>query len=210
MLPSSSYGSPNDSISEQSSTCSPAPFHGDRSRVLAFNSAVCHLTNCSSESKYPLYDLSTLTASVHNLEGSSLSSIASPSPVVSPLDSQRTSSVSCSIPTLNLLVRAGLIPPHLADILTSPAVTKEHTKCITGVRNTTGGFLWSSFISKVAVEAENFKASHRPTRERDNHCSCISCRLCRPHTSVYCRPSTKDERYALSFSVSRGGSGLVP
>ena len=63
---------------------------------------------------------------VCNSEGSSLSSISSPSPVVSPLNSQSTSGVSCSTPTLNPLVRVGLIPPHLADILTPPAVTRAN------------------------------------------------------------------------------------
>ena len=129
MLPSASYGSTESGTSsEQSSTPSPAPFHGESSSVRHSTPMSSISAGSSSESNYPPSDSTTLTASVCNSEGSSLSStcISSPSPIVSPLNSQSTCGVSCSTPTLNPLVRVGLIPPHLADILTPPAVTRAN------------------------------------------------------------------------------------
>jgi hypothetical protein len=64
------------------------------------------------------------------------SSISMPtSPIVSSPDSQNSSGVSCSTPTTNPLVTAGLILPELADILTPPTLTKEPTKRIVGGRD---------------------------------------------------------------------------
>ena len=174
MLPAASYGSTNESgtSSEQSSTPSPAPFHGESSSVKHSTPMSSISAGSSSESNYPPSDSTTLTASVCNSEGSSLSSISSPSPVVSPLDSQSTSGVSCSTPTLNQLVRVHLIPPHLADILTPPAVTKEPTKRITGARDLTANeyFEWlkeEERKNKEAAEAKQSRAEERQRKKKE-------------------------------------------
>ena len=75
--------------------------------------------------------------SFNTTPSSSLPSSAAPSPIVSPLDSQSSSGVSCSTPVSNPRVRAGLILPELADIWNTPPVTKEPTKRIVGARDLT-------------------------------------------------------------------------
>ena len=67
------------------------------------------------------------------LPSSSLPFSAAPSPIVQPLDSQSSSDVSYSISVSNPLVRAGLIPPELADLKhMSPSLrwTFEQTQSI--------------------------------------------------------------------------------
>ena len=80
---------------------------------------------------------STSLSSQLQCSSSSMPSSASPSSIVSSLDSQNSSGVYCSTPISNPLVRAGLIPPELADILTPPSLTKEQTKWIVGSRDLT-------------------------------------------------------------------------
>ena len=80
---------------------------------------------------------STPLSSQLQCSSSSMPSSASPSPIVSSLDSQNSSGVYCSTPISNPLVRAGHIPPELADILTPPPLTKEPTKRIVGARDLT-------------------------------------------------------------------------
>ena len=80
---------------------------------------------------------STSLSSQLQCSSSSMPSSVSPSPIVSSLDSQNSSGVSCSTPISNPLVRAGLILPELADILTPLPPTKEPTKRIVGARDLT-------------------------------------------------------------------------
>ena len=121
-----------ESSTEQSTTSSRSqtPIHGDSSSTLHSNPAS---GNSSSSSAFPDSASSTAGATASSSEVSAVS----PSPVVSPLDSQNSSGVFCSPPTLNPLVKAGLIPLDLVDILATPPTTSEPTKCITGARELT-------------------------------------------------------------------------
>jgi len=74
------------------------------------------------------------------------------------LDSQNSSGVSCSTPTLNPLVRAGLIPPHLADLLTTPVATKEPTKHIIGARDLTANEYYEWLQEKEQKKKEPAEA----------------------------------------------------
>ena len=135
MLQSASYGFSNDSStssSEQSSASSPAPVpvRGESSRIRNSMPLSAISSGSNSDSNYPSSGSITLSASDCSSGGSSLSISTTP-----PTDPQNSSGVSYSTPTLNLLVRAGLIPPHLADLTTSPA-TKEPNKSITGANLT--------------------------------------------------------------------------
>ena len=122
----------------QNSTSSPAPVPvcGESSRIRHSTPLSAISSGSNSDSNYPPSGSTILSASARSSGDSSLSSISTVSPVFSLLDSQNSSGVSCSTPTLNPLVRAGLIPPHLADLLTTPT-TKEPTKRITGARDLT-------------------------------------------------------------------------
>ena len=136
MLPSALYGFANDSSissSQQSSASSPAPVPvcWESGRIQHSTPLSTISSGSNSDSNYSSSGLTTLSASVCSSGGSSLSSV---SPIVSPWTPR---SVSCSTPTLNSLVRAGLIPPHLADLLTTPPATKQPTKHITGARDLT-------------------------------------------------------------------------
>ena len=92
MLPSVSYGFANNSspsLSEQSSASSPAPVpvcgESSRSQHSTPLSAISSVSN--SDSNYPSSGLITLSASACSSGGSSISSISTVSPIVSPLDS---------------------------------------------------------------------------------------------------------------------------
>ena len=92
MLQSASYGFANNSspsLSEQSSASSPAPVpvceESSRTRHSTPLSAISSVSN--SDSNYPSSGLITLSASACSSGGSSLSSISTISPIVSPLDS---------------------------------------------------------------------------------------------------------------------------
>ena len=88
-----------ESSTEQSTTssCSQTPTHGD-------NSSTLHSTpasgNASNSTAFPDSASSTAGATASSSEVSAVS----PSPVVYPLDSQNSSGVFCSTPTLNPLV----------------------------------------------------------------------------------------------------------
>ena len=132
MLPSASYGFANDSntsSSEQSSGSSPppVPVHGESSRIRNSVPLSAISSGSNLDSNYPSSGSITLSASDCSSGGSSLSISTTP-----PTDPQNSSGVSCSTPTLSPLVRAGLIPPHLADLLTTSPATREPNKSITG------------------------------------------------------------------------------
>ena len=88
------------------------------------------------------------------------------SPIVSPLDSQNSSGVSCFTPTLNPLVRAGLIPPHLVDLLTTPPATKEPTKRITGARDLTANEYYEWLQEEEQKKKEAAEAKQKRIEER--------------------------------------------
>ena len=101
MLPSASYGFANDSntsSSEQSSASSPAqvPVCGESSRIQHSTPLPAISSGSNSNSNYPSSGSITLSASARSSGDSSLSSISTVSPVVSPLNSQNSSGVSYS------------------------------------------------------------------------------------------------------------------
>ena len=122
------------------SKCGIYPFNPD---AIAHNKMLPSSSDTSTSSggsvaSSPLpIEQSTPLSSQLQCSSSSMPSSASPSPIVSSLDSQNSSGVSCSTPISNPLVRAGLIPPELADILTPLPPTKEPTKRIVGARDLT-------------------------------------------------------------------------
>ena len=98
-----------------------------------------------------------------SLSLSLLSSSAAVSPIVSPIDSFSSSGVSCSTPVYNPLVRAGLIPAELADILSTPPATKKPTKWITGARELTAdeNYVWLRGEEEKAAEEKERKSEER-------------------------------------------------
>ena len=128
--------------------------------------------NSSSSTAYPDSASSTVGATASDLEGSSLPSGVSPSPIVSPLSSQNSSGVLCSTTTLNPLLKAGLIPPDLVVVLATPPTTTEPTKRITGARELTTNeyYKWlkaEQLKKKEAAEAKQRKAEERQRRKRE-------------------------------------------
>ena len=121
-----------ESSTDQSTTSSRSqtPIQGDSSSALHSTPAS---VNSSSSTTFPDSASSIAGATASSSEVSAVS----PSPVVSPLDSQNSSGVFCSTPTLNPLVKAGLIPPDLVDILATPPTTSEPTMPITDARELT-------------------------------------------------------------------------
>lgn len=161
MVSSPSCGESSASLSERSTTSSPVqtPIHRD-------SSSTQHSTpvsiNSSSSSAYP-DSASSVGATASDLDSSSLPSGVSPSPIVSSLNSQNSSGVLCSTPTLNPLLKAGLIPPDLVDILATPPTTTEPTKRITGARELTASeyYEWlqaEELKKKEAAEEKQRKA----------------------------------------------------
>ena len=97
---------------------------------------------------------------------------STPSPRVSSLSSQNSSGVLCFTPTLNPLLKAGLIPPDLVDILAIPPTATEPTKRITGARELTANeyYEWlqaEELKKKEAAEAKQRKAEERRRRKRE-------------------------------------------
>ena len=153
------------SLSEQSTTASPAqtPIHGDSSST---RQSTPVFVNSSNSTAYPDSASSTVGATASDLEGSSLPSGVSPSPIVSPLTSQNSSGVLCSTSTLNPLVKAGLIPPDLVDILATPPTTTEPTKHITGARELTTNEYYEWLQAEELKKKEAAEAKLKNTKEK--------------------------------------------
>lgn len=167
MLPSTAYGFPSPSGTGSNQTSS----QSDQS-----TSGITHSTPISSsDSHYPATDTSSSNVSLSSIASSSsevpsgnssLPPAVTPSPVVSPIALQSSSGGTSS--TVNPLVDAGLIPPHLADILSTPPVTKEPTKRITGARDLTAAeyYEWLKEEERKKKEKEEEKKRRSEERQR--------------------------------------------
>lgn len=167
MLPSTAYGFPSPSGTSSNQTSS----QSDQS-----TSGISHSTPISSsDSHYPATDTSSSNVSLSSIAStssevpsgnSSLPPAVTPSPAVSPIASQSSSGGISS--TVNPLVDAGLIPPHLADFLRTPPVTKEPTKRITGAKDLTAAeyYEWLKEEERKKKEKEEEKKRQSEKRQR--------------------------------------------